>query len=1824
MKLKRKLALLLVVAMCMTLAPPSAFADTKISPELTKTAQWIDAKEGTAKITLQTKGSPVAINNPGADVVVVMDYSGSMGYDSGITKQCGSTSFTKRGFFSTYYECNSCGATYEHRPEVCTKQVSAGINRWTLAKEALDVSLSTIIPDTKSSNQVAFVAFDSAVRKGYTVDATNKKNQILNLVNGLVTPAPSYPGDPIQKGTNYTEALSKANQYVDSFLRNSNNSKPVYVIFLSDGMPDKGSEGEAYKQTIKNKATVYTIGLSLDNSASNVLKKYASDPTSKHHKNVTDPSDLSDTFSDISTTITSQVTVKDVINQEVFDVVSVGKPTSGTASLALDGKTVIWTLDNFSPAGDTLEIIIKLNKNYIDKYQSFITNESAGANYVDGDGTLKNLTVSNTAPSNEKPVIERSKTQYAVKFYHEDGTTQIGATQLIDSGSAAVMPEGPTKAETASTIYTFAGWVPVDEHAGYTIENIENVTRAMSFKAVFTAREKEKFIVSYNANGGIGTMTSDTAYVGSQITVRANEFTAPANSQFNGWKDASGRNIEVGSLLTENTVLTAQWRLLEEVPGVKAKGYEGIYDGIGHGITVTAPEGAKVEYRVNGADWTEANPKYINATEGETVQYRVSMNGYKPVEGSADVKIAKKPITVETGSLEKVYDGTPLTGSTAMVKGLAASDEGKITAAATGSIINAGSTANTAAVNGDAELLKNYTVLERLGTLTVTAKEATITVKSASKNYGENDPEFEGTVNGLINESDLGTVVYTRTNASVNAVGNYEGVLTAEYTENGNYKVTVTPADFEIKALDMSVTAEGYEGIYDGKTHGITVNAPEGAEITFEKGNEFTDAGNYTVNYKVTKEGHKTVEGSAEVSIEARSITLTAKSAELDWTGEKLNVEAPGYDITKGSLAEGQSITNVVLSEGQSEAGEYTTTVSHVEIGTFTGNYDIQYVDGKLIIKQLDMSAQVKAEGYEGIYDGMGHGITVTAPEGAKIEYRVNGADWTEANPKYINATEGETVQYRVSMNGYKPVEGSADVKIAKKPITVETGSLEKVYDGTPLTGSTAMVKGLAASDEGKITAAATGSIINAGSTANTAAVNGDAELLKNYTVLEQLGTLTVTAKEATITVKSASKNYGESDPAFEGTVNGLINESDLGTVVYTRTNASVNAVGNYEGVLTAEYTENGNYKVTVTPADFEIKALDMSVTAEGYEGIYDGKTHGITVNAPEGAEVIFESGNEFTNVGEYTVKYTVTKEGYNTVEGSSVVKINKKELTIETESLEKVYDGTPLTGSTAMVKGLAASDEGKITAAATGSIINAGSTANTAAVNGDAELLKNYTVLERLGTLTVTAKEATITVKSASKNYGENDPAFEGTVKGLINEGDLGTVVYTRTNKDVNAVGNYPEVLTAEYTENGNYQVTVTPADFEIKALDMSVTAEGYEGIYDGLSHGITVNVPEGAEVTFEKGNEFTDAGNYTVNYKVTKEGYKTVEGSADVKIAKKSITLIAGSASKTYDGTALTTTAYAISEGAIVTGQSIAVTVTGSQIEVGSTSSAISAVAITDSNGIDVTPNYEITKMQGILTINKRSSGGGGKNPGGNNNTTDIIDEEVPLAGVPELNKTDHFNYVKGYEDGTVRPLNNITREEVATIFYRLLTDASRAVYFSQEEDFSDIASSRWSLNAIATLANGKILTGYENGTFGATRPITRAEFAAIASRFDTLEESTDNQFSDVSNHWAKSYINSAAKKGWINGYNDGTFKPDQYITRAEAMTLINRVLERRVDADGLINGYKVFPDNKQNSWYYYQVVEATNNHKYADRENISDMEKWTEILSDKTWNE
>lgn len=199
------------------------------------------------------------------------------------------------------------------------------------------------------------------------------------------------------------------------------------------------------------------------------------------------------------------------------------------------------------------------------------------------------------------------------------------------------------------------------------------------------------------------------------------------------------------------------------------------------------------------------------------------------------------------------------------------------------------------------------------------------------------------------------------------------------------------------------------------------------------------------------------------------------------------------------------------------------------------------------------------------------------------------------------------------------------------------------------------------------------------------------------------------------------------------------------------------------------------------------------------------------------------------------------------------------------------------------------------------------------------------------------------------------------------------------------------------------------------------------------------------------------------------------------------------------------------------------------------------------------------------------------------------------------PALNKPDHFAYVAGYPDGEVKPLGTITREEVAAIFYRLMTEESRRQYYSASAPFADVAAGRWSNDAIATLYNAKILRGNTDGSFEPSKPITRAEFAAITSRFDELE---------------------GVGKSWIGTYGDGTFRPDNTIIRCEAMKMINEALDRRVDAEGLIQGTKQWPDNTSDKWYFEIVLEATNTHDYQREDRPKSTEKWTKIKDSPVW--
>ena len=223
---------------------------------------------------------------------------------------------------------------------------------------------------------------------------------------------------------------------------------------------------------------------------------------------------------------------------------------------------------------------------------------------------------------------------------------------------------------------------------------------------------------------------------------------------------------------------------------------------------------------------------------------------------------------------------------------------------------------------------------------------------------------------------------------------------------------------------------------------------------------------------------------------------------------------------------------------------------------------------------------------------------------------------------------------------------------------------------------------------------------------------------------------------------------------------------------------------------------------------------------------------------------------------------------------------------------------------------------------------------------------------------------------------------------------------------------------------------------------------------------------------------------------------------------------------------------------------------------------------------------------------------------------------------TGVPDmLNGDDHYAYVIGYPDGNVHPQGNISRAETATIFFRLLKADTRDGNLTAENVFADVANGKWFNKAVSTMAKLGIVKGRSAETFAPDAPITRAEFAAICARFNTKPTNTSNSFSDISGHWAEAEIERAVAFGWIAGYPDGTFRPDTYITRAEAMTMINRVLCRMPqDEKDLLSTMVVWPDNKPTDWHYLAVQEATNSHEFERKGAVN--ETWTKLTSAPDW--
>ena len=263
----------------------------------------------------------------------------------------------------------------------------------------------------------------------------------------------------------------------------------------------------------------------------------------------------------------------------------------------------------------------------------------------------------------------------------------------------------------------------------------------------------------------------------------------------------------------------------------------------------------------------------------------------------------------------------------------------------------------------------------------------------------------------------------------------------------------------------------------------------------------------------------------------------------------------------------------------------------------------------------------------------------------------------------------------------------------------------------------------------------------------------------------------------------------------------------------------------------------------------------------------------------------------------------------------------------------------------------------------------------------------------------------------------------------------------------------------------------------------------------------------------------------------------------------------------------------------------------------------------AATDTDIASAIQTVTIAKGKDTGSDNNGNNGNNGNGTGNGNGSGNLTGSKLSL-----LNRKDHMGYISGRTTTQAAPNADITRAEVATILYRLLTADAKAAYTTKINRFSDVSGSSWYSTAVSTLANIGVIDGYQDGTFGPQRNITRAELATILARFcDAAGSFNKDHFNDISGSWARKYINQAAKAGLVNGYSDGTFRPNQNITRAETIVMVNRILGRSVNADTVLRGYKSFEDVPAGSWYYWDVVEASNTHSYNRN---GSTEKWNAL--------
>lgn len=1021
--------------------------------------------------------------------------------------------------------------------------------------------------------------------------------------------------------------------------------------------------------------------------------------------------------------------------------------------------------------------------------------------------------------------------------------------------------------------------------------------------------------------------------------------------------------------------------------------------------------------------------------------------------------------------------------------------------------------------------------------------------------------------------------------------------------------------------IEVKVTVDSTDYIYTilaGQTAGTWNQAGTPKTSPNVKATTLGTAENYeypvTITFKDAAKGStasNSTETKAKFKINYAEVTVKANDK-----SKKTTEDDPTFDATVTGMVKGENANEkLTYTITRTDAGN-NTEGAHNTItpsgGTYQNNYKVTYKTGTLTITKDDtteIELIIVGNTLEQTYDGQVHtanNYEVTYPAGtSSTDFQIVTSKTASVSATDVKTTAEGTVDadgrymmgltaedFTVTSEKYGKIKVTYTdgwLKITPIAITLKSSNASKTYDGVALTkNEVTVISGSFVSDEG-LTYNVTGSQTKVGTSENTYTYTAkDGTTLTNYTITKEEGNLTVTLPDLT-----ARPNV---------TVNCVNTE----VPAHTEKNTSLTNADHY--TVSTEATEvdgQSAYTRTITLTE---TGKDHFINRE-YVPTYGSHTPATTGNVTEITMTYSEENgvwawrashdNFILNVECTTPTVevdlgTLIKKDFSAKSDSKPIPNGNYTFTAQifaaNDTWQQVGESPVYTG-TATLNG-----------AASGAAFDFGSSRNTTLASGT----HRYLVKEEHGGETIdgitydsTVYRLTITVsEDGTQPNVQIEAEPQASVLSVQSVAFDKTITFTNTYSEKKDPGKN----TIDFSDFV-FKVLTKTGDRSFNGAEFTATVDGWKvNQYDVMSarviktHFVDLQ-PVTLKATFTADTPFEND-----------KAYRGFMGDKLTVTAGRYLFLIDeindGQTNITYDESKywLNLGFVENAEGEVsLAGQRVRKFVDGDTYE--------TVLALEDSEWMIVDTSISPVYFENTIDTGK-------------DDYYPIIIPTIINKDTGMLNKTDHFAYVIGYPDGTVHPNGQITRAEVATIFFRLLRDEVRDGAFTTSNTYSDVAYGKWYNNPISTMSALGIITGYPDGTFKPNKPITRAEFAAIAARFDETQSGKSATFSDVIGHWAAKEIGIAYYNDWIKGYPDGTFKPDQNITRAEAMTLINRVLERKPESPAdLLTNMNKWTDNMDTSkWYYLDVQEATNSHGYTRK--TFNYELWRQMLPDPDW--